>query len=67
MTLAQATTAIDADGFGVGTVASDPSGVTPIPTTWVVSVQDPLPGKKATAGSKVNLTLKDPTTFTCTP
>jgi len=66
-TLAEATTAIDADGFGVGTVTSDPGGVSPIPSTWVVSVQSPTPGKKAPAGSTINLTLKDPTTFTCTP
>jgi serine/threonine-protein kinase len=66
-TLAEATTLIDADGFGVGTVISDPGGVSPIPSTWVVSVQSPTPGKKAPAGSTINLTLKDPTTFTCTP
>ena len=67
MTQSQATTAIEGDGFGLGTVASDPGGVSPVPSTWVVSAQNPTPGKKATAGSKINVTLKDPTTFTCTP
>ncbi len=67
MTSDQAAAAIAGDNLTVGTESSDPSGVTPIPSTWVVSVQDPTPGKKVAAQSKVNLTFKDPTTFTCTP
>jgi hypothetical protein len=41
-----------------------------VPSTWLVSAQDPTPGKKVPVNSKVNLTLVDPTTFpggTCTP
>ena len=67
MTQDQATTAIDGDGFVVGTVSSDPGGVSPIPSTWIVIVQSPTPGKKAAAGSPIDLTLRDPTTFSCTP
>jgi hypothetical protein len=62
----EAQTAIDADGFALGTVSTDPGGATPA-SNWVVSVQSPTPGTKVPAGTKINITLKDPTTFTCTP
>jgi hypothetical protein len=66
MTLDQAKGAISSDGFTLGTVSTDPSGST-ADSTWVVSAQAPTPGQKEPVNTKINLTLKDPTTFTCTP
>ncbi len=62
MTLEVATTAIGADGFGLGTVTSDPSGTDQIPPDWIVVRQDPLPGVKRPVGTLINLVLADPTT-----
>jgi len=62
VTVDVATAAIDVDGFGLGTVTSDPAGVDPIPSDWIVLSQDPKPGVKQTAGAPVNLVLADPTT-----
>jgi serine/threonine-protein kinase len=68
MTLDVATTAIDDDGFALGTSSSDPAGVDPIPSTWIVTGQTPAPGVKKPAGSPVDLVLSDPAVVgTCTP
>ncbi len=66
-TLSEAASAIAADGFAVGAVTTDPAGVTPVPASWIVSAQEPAPGTKAAQGTSVNLTLRDPATFACTP
>jgi hypothetical protein len=63
-----ATTAIDSDGFALGTVASDPAGVAPIPPTWIVTGQAPAAGTKKPALSPIDLVLSDPAVVgTCTP
>jgi beta-lactam-binding protein with PASTA domain len=62
MTLGEATAAIEADGFGLGTVSSEPAGVDPIPSDWIVISQNPSPGVKRPAGTLVNLVLADAAT-----
>jgi serine/threonine-protein kinase len=57
LTLDAATTAIDADGFALGVVTTATS---PVPSTWLVSAQDPLQGVKRPAGTKINLTMVAP-------
>ncbi|HEY4190550.1 MAG TPA: Stk1 family PASTA domain-containing Ser/Thr kinase [Candidatus Limnocylindrales bacterium] len=64
-TLDEATTAIDDQGFTLGDVTSDPPGTDPIPSTWVVSDQDPAPGQNKPFGTRIDLTMADPTTVTC--
>ncbi len=66
-TLDQATAAIGADRLSLGTVSTDPSGVSPVPLSWIVMAQNPTPGTEVPVGSSVNLTMRDPTTFACTP
>jgi beta-lactam-binding protein with PASTA domain len=67
MTLEEATTKIDADGFAMGTVTSDPAGTDPVPTTWIVTQQDPTPGQKVPAGTAINLVAMDPSGNTGCP
>jgi hypothetical protein len=65
LTLDAATTAIDADGFGLGTVTS---ATTPVPSNWLVSAQSPLPGVSRPAGTRIDLTMAapgDPSLATC--
>ena len=64
-TLEVATTMIDDQGFTLGDVTTDPPGTDPIPSDWVVSDQKPNPGKNEDFGTKVDLVMKDPSTFTC--
>jgi beta-lactam-binding protein with PASTA domain len=63
-TLTDATTLIDSQGFGLGSVTTDPPGGSPAPT-WLVKLQDPLPGTVQPVGTKINLVMADPSTFTC--
>jgi len=65
MTLDVATTAIDADGFALGSVTSDPAGTDPIPSTWLITMQDPAAGTKKPAGFAINLVFADPATAGC--
>jgi serine/threonine protein kinase/beta-lactam-binding protein with PASTA domain len=60
-----ATTAIDEQGFTLGDVTTDPPGTDPIPSTWVVSSQNPGPGVNEPFGTKIDLVMADPTTVTC--
>jgi beta-lactam-binding protein with PASTA domain len=63
-----ATTSIDADGFVLGTVSSDPAGVDPIPPTWIVTSQAPSAGSNHAFGTAIDLVLSDPAVVgTCTP
>ena len=48
-TVEVATTLIDADGFSLGSVVSDPAGTDPVPGTWIVTAQDP-DGRSEAAG-----------------
>jgi serine/threonine-protein kinase len=63
-TLADATTAIEGDGFVVGTTTFGPG--TP-DDTWIVTHQNPAPGAKKKAGGAIDLTLEDPTTVPVCP
>ena len=68
LTQADATTAITADGFTLGSVTPDPNEPdpgTPIPATWVVLSQDPGAGQKAAAGTPINLVMADPSVASC--
>jgi eukaryotic-like serine/threonine-protein kinase len=65
VTVDAATTAIDSDGFALGAVVSDPSGTNPVPGNWYVSAQDPQPGAKVAAGTKINLTAMATKPATC--
>jgi beta-lactam-binding protein with PASTA domain len=57
-TLADATAAIEADGFTVGTTSG--------PTTGLVVDQAPNKGQKRPFGTAINLTFEDPpTSITC--
>jgi serine/threonine-protein kinase len=66
VTLEVASTAIDADGFAVGTVTTEPPGASP-GTTWIVTAQDPAPGSKRPAGTPINVVLSDPATVASCP
>jgi serine/threonine-protein kinase len=66
MTLAAATTALEGDGFVLGTVTALPGGTAE--ATWVVVAQDPWPGTNRPYGSAVDLTVYDPASLaTCPP
>jgi beta-lactam-binding protein with PASTA domain len=65
LTLSAATTAIEQQGFALGSLTTDPAGTTPIPSTWLVKLQDPQPGVSQPQGTKINLVMADPVTFTC--
>jgi len=69
--LAQARSAIEADGFTVGVVTGEPPGY-----TWtdenepLVVAQNPAPGVRQTVGSPVDLLVYDPASYpfgTCPP
>ncbi len=66
-TVEEAMTRIDADGFAIGTITSDPAGTDPVPTTWIVTEQSPQPGEKAPAGSAIDLVAVDPATNPACP
>jgi beta-lactam-binding protein with PASTA domain len=59
MTLAEATAAIAADGFIVGTTGGD--------TTGKVVDQDPNPGQSRAFGSSIDLTFENPPTSISCP
>ncbi len=68
-TLGEAKADIAADGFTVGTVTSAPPGYTADDTSLVFE-QLPLPGKKRTAGTPIDLGAYDPASYpypTCPP
>ncbi len=67
VTVEEATNLIDADGFALGTVTSDPAGTDPVPMEWLVVDQAPNPGTKKPAGTRIDLTASDPTTVTSCP
>jgi len=67
ITVELATTDIDADGFALGTVTSDPAGTDPVPIDWVVIDQKPNPGTKKPVGTSIDLVAADPTTVTSCP
>jgi hypothetical protein len=68
MTLDVATTKIDVDGFALGTVSSDPAGVDPIPSTWIVTSQTPTAGSNHPFATAIDLVLSDPAVVgACTP
>jgi serine/threonine-protein kinase len=58
---------IDADGFALGTVTSDPAGTDPVPQDWIVIDQQPNPGQKRQLGTAINLVAADPATQTACP
>jgi hypothetical protein len=58
-TLADATTAIEVDGFELGSVAYTIEGG-PVADDWLVSDQSPTPGERPPAGSAVDLVLSSP-------
>jgi eukaryotic-like serine/threonine-protein kinase len=60
VTLGQAGNAIEADGFKVGNVTSDTPGYAPEEGSLVVA-QAPAPGTKRRPGSRIDLTVHDPT------
>ncbi len=60
MTLGAATTALEGDGFTLGSVTAVPSG-TP-DATWVVIAQDPTPGTNRAYGTPINLSVASPGT-----
>ncbi|MBA2315167.1 MAG: PASTA domain-containing protein, partial [Chloroflexi bacterium] len=71
VSLAQARSAIEADGFTVGVVTGEPPGY-----TWtdenepLVVAQNPAPGVRQTVGSPVDLLVYDPASYpfgTCPP
>ena len=62
-----ATTQIDADGFTLGSVVSDPAGTDPVPGTWIVTAQDPTAGQKQPVGTAIDLTAQDPAIQTVCP
>jgi len=66
-TVEVAPTLIDADGFTLGSVVSDPGGTDPVPGTWIVTAQDPTAGQKQPAGTAINLTAQDPAIQTVCP
>ncbi len=53
VTLAQAQTQIEGDGFTVGTVDAAPGA----DDTWIVLSQDPAPGQSRPFGTAINLTM----------
>ena len=66
-TIDVATTLIDADGFNLGSVVSDPAGTDPVPGAWIVTAQDPTAGQKQPVGSAIDLMAQDPATQTVCP
>jgi beta-lactam-binding protein with PASTA domain len=50
---------VDLDGFGQGTVTSDPAGVDPVPGNWVVIDQAPNPGQKRLPGTPIDLVASE--------
>ena len=67
VTVEVATNLIDADGFALGTVTSEPAGTDPVPQTWIVIDQAPNPGAKRPIGTAINLVAADPATVTTCP
>jgi hypothetical protein len=59
LTLADATAAIERDGYEVGTVSYSIEGGA-VDATWLVDVQDPPPGEAAAPGTPVDLLLASP-------
>jgi beta-lactam-binding protein with PASTA domain len=67
MTLADATTALEGDGFDLGTVTPQPDGFPGGPDSIVVD-QDPNPGVKRAPGTDIDLVVTDPASLaTCPP
>jgi serine/threonine-protein kinase len=67
MTLEEASDAIVADGFKVGTVTPEPAGYPGGPDAIVID-QDPNPGTKHRPGTSIKLTVYDPASLaTCPP
>jgi len=69
-TLSTATSAIEGAGLTVGTVIVQAPGASPAPSTaWIVTDQTPAKDTMVAPGSKVGLTLTDPTTLSgsCVP
>ena len=67
VTIEVATNLIDADGFALGTVTSEPAGTDPVPQDWIVIDQQPNPGQKRPAGTEINLVASDPATVVSCP
>ena len=66
MTLDAAATALEGDGFVLGTITPVPGGTAD--GTWIVVVQDPLPGTSRPFDSAINLDIYDPASLpTCPP
>jgi len=59
LTLSVATAAIERDGYVVGTVSYSIEGGA-VDATWLVDVQDPLPGEAAAPGTRIDLLLASP-------
>ena len=59
LTLADATDAIDGDGYVVGRVSYSIEGGA-VDATWLVDTQDPPPGQAAASGARVDLLLASP-------
>lgn len=59
LTLADATAAIERDGYVVGTVSYSIEGGA-VDATWLVDVQDPPPGEAAAHSAPVDLLLASP-------
>ncbi len=59
MSIAEARTKIEADGFTVGAIGTDPTGQT-FDDSWIIHAQLPTPGEQRPAGTAIRLTVKDP-------
>ena len=59
MTLAEASEAIERDGYTVGIVSYSIEGGA-VDDTWIVDTQRPPPGEAATPGSPIDLLLASP-------
>ena len=66
LTLAEATAAVERDGFDVGSVAYTLEGG-PVTDDWLVSDQTPAPGEPSPAGAAVDLVLSSPFMVCPTP
>jgi beta-lactam-binding protein with PASTA domain len=67
ITLAQATAALQGDGFALGTVTAQPAGYTAADDSIVIQ-QSPSPGQKRAPGTPIDLTVYDPASLgSCPP
>jgi beta-lactam-binding protein with PASTA domain len=66
ISLDEATTNIDADGFALGNVTAQPDGAA-YDQSWTVIDQTPKPGAKRAAGTAIDLVVADPASVVTCP